>query len=154
MHLVNDLIEYSPTTVFLSPSFPSSFQSLLSTLTLLTPQIVLAALDTIRSIIGHEALQFDPSQPNLPPHYGAYPTFATAIRSVVEGSSGQLVAILLEGLVEGGEDASTNILTVFRLLSIQFPNQLAQAIAPALERLPPKVVNDAEKAEFATKFSA
>lgn len=62
--------------------------------------------------------------------------------------------MLLEGLVEGLEDTSTNVLTVFRLLSIQFPGVLAQGIPSALERLPPKVVGDAEKAEFAQKFTA
>jgi hypothetical protein len=79
--------------------------------------------------------------------------YATAIRAVVDATAVQLVDILLDGLLEGADDTSSNVLTVLRLLSVQFPRQLAAGVPPALERLSTKVASAAEKVEFLGKFN-
>lgn len=144
-----DLVEFFPEAVFLSSVFPAAFQSTLSTLTLLSPQIVLTALDTLRAIISHESL-LPPSGPTPSPP--TWPTFAENIRGVVATTSVQLVGILIDGLVEGVEDSSSSILTVLRVLSLQFPDALEAGIPPALERLNAKLVSTPEKVEFMGKF--
>jgi transportin-3 len=152
-HLLTDVISDAPSTLFLSPTFPGAVQSTISTLTLLTAQTVLAALDVIRAIIGHDSLQYDPSDPSMAPYAAVYPAYAQSIRSVMETVSFQLVGILLDGLVAALEDTTSNILTVFRMLSVQFPQLLAAAIPSAVEALSSKVVGGAEKVEFLNMFN-
>lgn len=153
-HLLNDVISDAPSVLFLSPTFPGAVQSTLSTLTLLTPQTVLAALDVIRAIIGHDSLQYDPSDPSMAGYVAVYPMYAQSIRTVVDAVSLQLVGILLDSLVAALEDTTSNVLTVFRMLSVQFPNQLAAGIPSAVEALSSKVVSSEEKNEFLIKFQS
>ena len=117
------------------------------------PTIVLAALDALRSILGHEALSFTPTDPNPPPIAALYPTFSTAIRTVVAGSAEQLVGLLLNGLVTFSEDTTSSILTLFRVLSIHFPAVLATALPAAVENLPVKIASKEEKLEFINKYT-
>lgn len=149
----------SPDEIFLSSAFPAAFQSVLTALTLLTPQIVLTALDALRDVIGHEALNWDSSNPpQLSPHeqhkYRNYPQFYAAIRSVVEASAVQLVQLLLDVLVGGAEDEPYTVITILRMLSIQFPAVLAANVPVSVEQLSTKAAAPAEKAEFLTKFNA
>ncbi|KAL8287694.1 hypothetical protein RQP46_003552 [Phenoliferia psychrophenolica] len=144
VHLISDLTEFNPELLLLSPSFPMCFQTLLSTTTLLTPESVLATLDALRGIIGHECL-------DSPSPYPA--AFGAAVRTVVEAAAAPLVRVLLTGLVDGFEDAATNILTILRLLAVQFPQALVREMPAAVEQLPVKAVSTAERAEFLTKFT-
>lgn len=144
MHLVYDLLEYHPELLLLSPSLSAVFQTLLSSTTLLAPQIVLSTLDALRGIVGHESLQSPSPFPAA---------FGSAIRTVVDGASGALIPALLGLLVDGFEDAATNILTILRLLAVQFPMQLTREVPLAVEQLPGKTVSGAERAEFLTKFT-
>lgn len=155
VRLLYDISEYAPDVLFLSGALPAAFQATLATLTLLSPSIVMAALDGLRSMVGHEALQFDPADP----HYSAaqqhaFPLYAAALRHVVVGSMSQLVGILVDILVHGVEDASGGVLTVFRLLSIQFPAELAGGVVSAVDQLPGKVASAEEKTEFLNRFNA
>lgn len=61
--------------------------------------------------------------------------------------------LLLDVLVGGGEDEPYNVLTILRLLSIQFPTVLAQTIPAAVELLPARAAGPADKAEFLAKFN-
>lgn len=142
-----------PDHIFLSSAFPSAFQSTLTTLTLPSVRIVLDALDTVRAIVGHDALH-DPSDQYLSPaQHAAFPSYAASIRAVVEGNATQLVQLLLDVLVGGGEDEPHNVLTILRLLSIQFPAVLAQTVPGAVERLPQRAAGAEEKQEFIQRFS-
>ncbi|GAA5966217.1 hypothetical protein JCM21900_003336 [Sporobolomyces salmonicolor] len=155
VHLVQALIDYAPDHIFLSPAFPAAFQSTLAALTLLSPQVVLTALDAVRAIVGHDSLHYDPSDPHLSPAmHTAYPNYVAAIRAVVEATSVQLLQLLLDVLVGGGEDEPYNVLTILRLLSIQFPMVLAANVSAAVELLPAKVAGPAEKAEFVNRFNS
>ncbi|BGP13168.1 hypothetical protein JCM10213_000252 [Rhodosporidiobolus nylandii] len=155
VHLVQALIEAAPDHIFLSTAFPAAFQSTLTALTLPAPRIVLTALDTIRGVVGHDSLHYEPSDPHLSPHqHAVFPGYVAAIRAVVEAASVQLVQLLLDVLVGGGEDEPYSVLTILRLLSIQFPTVLAQTVPPAVELLPAKAAGPAERAEFLSKFNA
>lgn len=153
------LLYDSPDEILLSTAFPSAFQSVLTALTLLTPQIVLTALDALRDVIGHEALSWDPSNAaQLPPFqqqkFQNYPQFSMAIRAVVEASAVQLVQLLLDVLVGGGEDEPYTVITILRMLSLQFPSVLAANVPVAVEQLPTKAAGPSEKVEFLEKFNA
>lgn len=155
-----DVTEYAPDLLFLSPAFPAAFQATLSTLSLLTPSIVLAALDTLRAIIGHESLlsqqPLQGSQSLRPTEASpaAFAHYAAAIRAVVTATSYQLVSMLLDGLVDGaGEDTASNVLTVLRVLSIQFPAELTAALPSAVEQLSDKMATASEKAEFLQRYN-
>ncbi|BGP37073.1 Nuclear import receptor [Rhodotorula kratochvilovae] len=155
VHLVQALIDAMPDHVFLSPAFPTAFQSSLTALTLPSVRIVLAALDTIRAVVGHDSLPYDPADQYLSAgQHASYPGFATAIRAVIEANGTQLIQLLLDVLVGGGEDEPHNVLTILRLLSIQFPVLLAQTVPAAVEQLPQRAAGPADKQEFVGKFNA
>ncbi|GAA5914269.1 hypothetical protein JCM6882_003675 [Rhodosporidiobolus microsporus] len=155
VHLVQSLIEATPEHIFLSPALSAAFQTTLTALTLPSIRIVLTALDTLRSIIGHDCLHYDPQVDThlSPAQHAIFPTFVVAIRAVVEASAVQLVQLLLDVLVGGGEDEPYNVLTILRLLSIQFPTVLAQTVPSAVELLPVKAAGAADKVEFLAKFN-
>ncbi|KAK4052049.1 Nuclear import receptor [Microbotryomycetes sp. JL201] len=209
VNLVIAVIEYAPDVLFLSPSLPAAFQAALSTLTLLSPSILLSALDAVRATIGHESLQYDPNDPHLSPVYAPmYPQFANQIRSILASppllplerfdptasatastitpaqqpsqsgltTGSILVTLLLNLLVEGHEDLTSSVLTLFRLMSLQFADVLSStlmtrssAVAPVgssalgpngqglnqgLESLSDRLVSDQDKLEFAQKYQA
>ena len=141
--------------LFLSGALPAAFQATLSALTLLSPAIVIAGLDGLRSMVGHEALQFDPTDPSYSAaQQHAFPLYAAALRQVIAAASSQLVGSLVDILVHGVEDTSMGVLTLFRLLSIQFPAELAEGLVSAVDQLETKVASVEEKAEFMARFSA
>ncbi|KAM0788019.1 hypothetical protein ACM66B_006218 [Microbotryomycetes sp. NB124-2] len=203
VRLVTSVIEYAPDVLFMSPSLPAAFQATLSTLTLLSPAILLSALDAVRATIGHECLQFDHNDPHLPPVFAPmYPQFANQIRSVLSSSvllplerfdpassavastttttgsattlttGSVLVTLLLNALVEGHEDLTSSVLTLFRLLSLQFTDTLSNALlsssstvaadsslqhvslAQGLDSLDERVVSSQDKLEFAQRYQA
>lgn len=142
-----------PDHILLSPAFPAAFQSTLTALTLPSVRIVLDALDAIRAIVGHDSLH-DPSDQYLSPaQHASFPAYASAIRAVVEAHATQLVQLLLDVLVAGGEDEPHNVLTILRLLSIQFPAVLAQTVPPSVERLEQRAAGLEEKQEFLGRFT-
>ncbi|KAJ8296639.1 hypothetical protein OF846_000989 [Rhodotorula toruloides] len=154
VHLVQTLIESAPQNIFTSPAFPAAFQCTLTALTLPSPRIVLAALDAVRAVVGHDSLHPESNGSFASPsQQAAFPTYATAIRAIIESTATQLMQLLLDVLVGGGEDEPYNVLTILRLLSIQFPTVLAQTIPAAVELLPARAAGPADKAEFLAKFN-
>ncbi|KDE02798.1 hypothetical protein MVLG_06657 [Microbotryum lychnidis-dioicae p1A1 Lamole] len=143
MHLFLNLVEQSPDVILPSPAFPAAFQAVLSTLTLYSPHTVLAALDAVRSVVGHDALRSPgPS------------AFSTTIKTTISSTAQQLVSLLIDALVEGDEDITGNVLTVLRLLSIQFANELVQNVPTAVGHLPTRIASEEEKKEFLGRFEA
>ncbi|GAA5991442.1 hypothetical protein JCM10908_005703 [Rhodotorula pacifica] len=141
-HLFLTLIDATPSLVFLSPAFPSAFQSVLTALTLPSARVVITALDAIRAVVGHDALEDGSSSP-----------FAAPIRAAVESTAQQSIPLLLDVLVGGGEDEPYNVLTILRLLSIQFPTVLAATVPSAVELLPTRAASRQEKDEFLREFN-
>lgn len=140
------MAEYAPSIVFNSPAFPAALQCVTAATTLAFPNIVMAALDTLREIIGHESLAPNPSTP------AAFVAFAPVIKSTVATIAPQLVPTLIQTLVDGIEDASSSILTILRLMAVDFEQQLVQAVPSAVQALPPKYMSEQDKAQFMTKF--
>ncbi|GAA5883264.1 hypothetical protein JCM3774_001788 [Rhodotorula dairenensis] len=140
-HLVLTLIDSAPSLVFLSPAFPSAFQSVLTTLMLPSVRVVMSALEVVRAVVGHDALE------------AASSPFAPPIRAVVESTAQQSIPLLLDVLVGGGEDEPYTVLTILRLLSVQFPTLLAATVPPAVELLPVRVASQQEKADFLGRFN-
>jgi transportin-3 len=105
-------------------------------------------------VVGHDSLHPEPSGSfSFPAQQAAFPAYASAIRAIVESTATQLMQLLLDVLVGGGEDEPYNVLTILRLLSIQFPTVLAQTVPAAVELLPARAAGPADKAEFLTKFN-
>ncbi|KAK4051285.1 Nuclear import receptor [Microbotryomycetes sp. JL221] len=184
--LFNCMMEFTPDLILLSPSLTAAFQICLTTLTLYNPPIVHSALDAIRSIVGHECLQFDSnhdsnlnstfqplfsefsnqikmlmssslllplekfdptlnfddynsekvdqkngtltplSQPTTPGLVGSSSlTLAGSTSSSTTITTGTvLITLLLHNLIESHEDLTSNVLTLFRLLSMKFSELL------------------------------
>lgn len=141
------LIDSAPAHIFLSPAFPSAFQSVLTALTLPSVRVVITALDAIRAVVGHDALEPNHASPDVQ-------AFAPPIRAVVESTAQQSIPLLLDVLVGGGEDEPYNVLTILRLLSVQFPTVLASTVPPAVELLPARAASPAEKADFLQRFTS
>ncbi|EPQ28739.1 uncharacterized protein PFL1_03542 [Pseudozyma flocculosa PF-1] len=157
-----------PSLMYLSPVFPHAFRTALSALTLYKPEIVDVALDFIREVVGHDSLSLPPSasQPGTPlpaqiissdprqgPSMEEMTAFAAGIRQVVGQQGYQLVSLLLTGLVTHfSPDSMPVVVTVLRVLSAGFPNEVAAWIAPAVEQLPTSNVPTNDKAQFVDKF--
>ncbi|SCV72869.1 BQ2448_4406 [Microbotryum intermedium] len=143
VHLFLNLVEQTPDVILPSLAFPAAFQAVVLTLTLYSPHIVLAALDAVRSVVGHDALDSPGPSP-----------FALTIKTTISSMAQQLVSLLVDTLVEGDEDVAGNVLTVLRLLSIRFPNELAQNVPSAVGHLPTRIASEEEKKEFLGRFEA
>lgn len=66
----------------------------------------------------------------------------------------QLVGLLLDGLVKGLEDTASNVLTCFRLLSIQFSDSFKVNVQLALEGLESKALSGEVRREFLNRFNS
>ncbi|KAK9897915.1 nuclear localization sequence binding protein [Cystobasidium minutum MCA 4210] len=156
-HLIKNLADQSPSILFLSPAFPSAIQIAISSVNLLNPNVSHDALDAVRVIVGHDALNTQNTQgygapSHLSPRDQAnMPAFAAAIKQVLSGeNAGQrLVQILLTRLVtDFHEDIAPMSITIARLLTQSFPQEMAQWIPAAVQSLPAKAVKDAERDKF------
>lgn len=79
------------------------------------------------------------------------PAFAAAIRQVIssENAGQRLVQILLTRLVtDFHEDNAPMSITIARLLTQSFTQEMATWIPAAVQSLPPKAIKDAERDKF------
>lgn len=146
IHLLSTLIEYTPQIPLSSPSFPSIFRTVLAALTLFSPSVISAALDLLRTILGHESLL----DPTLSP---SYPQFAQTIHTAVQSNSTQLIQLLLQELIKLEDETSSSVLTLFRVLALGFSDVLGREIPIALGGIEDRIVSSTEKIEFLQKFS-
>lgn len=156
-HFVRNMAQDSPSTLFLSPAFPSAVQIAISAINLLNPHVSHDGLDTIRVIVGHDSLNTQNSQPfGDASHLSArdqanMPRFAAAIRQVLsnENAGQRLVQILLTRLVtDFHEDNAPMSITIARLLTQSFQQEMATWIPNAVHSLPTKAVKDNERDKF------
>lgn len=147
----------SPSILFLSPAFPSAVHIAISAINLLNPNVSHDGLDTIRVLIGHDALNTQNNQPfGDASHLSArdqanMPRYATAIRQVFsnENAGQRLVDILLSRLVtDFHEDNAPMSITIARLLAQSFAQEMATWIPTAVQKLPPKAIKDSERDKF------
>lgn len=156
------MAQETPIILFLSPAFPSAMQVAISAINLLNPNVSHDGLDTVRVIVGHDALNTQNNQP-----YGApsqlslqeqanMPAYAAAIRQVLstEGAGQRLLQIILTRLVtDFNEDNAPMSVTIARLLAQSFPQEMATWIPSAVQNLPPRTVKDTERDKFLASCS-
>jgi len=147
VHLVLQVVDICPDYAFLSPSLPGIFQTLLTGLTLVQPDIIFPTLDLLRSILGHDSLSSPPSA-GQPPNF---PRYALAIRQVATANGFQLVGLVLTGLVTHfPEDAVHLVISIFRLLAALWPTELATWLPPVVEQIPVSSLPIPAKSQFLT----
>ncbi|KAH8930017.1 nuclear localization sequence binding protein [Atractiella rhizophila] len=154
-HLIYSVVTYTPNLLFLSPSFPVALQILIQSLTLPSTDTVIAVLDALREIVGNDSLDLPSSAPSTPLAPGpADPSYAVAIRSVLDQHGYVLIGILLNGVaITFHEDCSPTVITLFRLLSEHCPNQLSTWVSQAAERaLPTRDVGLGVREKFLSQF--
>jgi len=145
IQMLIQMTEFTADVLFPSPSFPTSFGVVLSSLNLLQPEIVFASLDLVRNIIGHDALLPVPGMQQP----ATYTVYAEAIRKTVEQQGFQLVGLLLSGLITHfPEDSNNNVTTIFRILARLWPSDLVSWLPSVLEQLPTSTLPVAAKNQF------
>ncbi|KAI0687777.1 ARM repeat-containing protein [Cytidiella melzeri] len=143
LRMAQQLIDHAPDILFPSPAFPVTFRAAMAGFTLIQSDIVFTALDFIRDIITHDSL--DP--PAVPP--SKFPTYAAAIKPVVEKEGMDLTGLLLTGLVgDFPSDAASSVITIFRVLAKLWPSPLLTWLPPVLQQLPSTTTPDQAKQAF------
>lgn len=126
------LFERRPDVFLESAAFPTAFRIAVISLTLIHSDIIFATLDLVRGIITHDSL--DPSLKNPPPKF---PSYALAIRRVVNAEGTELTAKLLGGLVNDfPEETVSIVVTIFRMLAVLWPEQLLIWFPEAVNGIP------------------
>ncbi|KAG8890836.1 Nuclear import receptor [Tulasnella sp. 332] len=150
MHFVLQMIDFFPEFVFLSPTFPACFQTILTALTLVPQDILFPALDLLRIILAHESLA-----PGDVPEPPTYPPYASAIRQVVTENGFQLVGIVLTGLVTYfPEDTTQLVVSLFRIMAGIWPTELKAWIFPVVEQIPASSLPLPAKAQICSDFGS
>ncbi|KAI0053348.1 ARM repeat-containing protein [Auriscalpium vulgare] len=145
MRMLLQMVDYSPDIFFESLAFPIAFRIALAGLTLIQSEIVFVSLDLIRIILNHDCLE-PPANAPPPPKF---PIYANAIRGVIDAEGFELTGLLLAGLVgDFPEEASSSIISIFRVLASQWSTQLVAWTPPVLQQLPSSVAPDDAKALF------
>ena len=126
------LFEKRPDVFIESAAFPTAFRIAIVSLELVHSDIIYAALDLLRGIVTHDSL--DPSLKNPPPKF---PGYAAAIRQVVAGEGMEMTAKLLGGLINDfPEETVSLVVTIFRMLSVLWPEQLLSWLPDAVNSVP------------------
>lgn len=112
-------------------------------LTLVHSDIIFGTLDLFRIMFTHDCLLPGVQQP---PKFSIY---ATAIREVVEKEGFAFVGYLLAGLVgDFPEDSMSSVVSIFRVVSALWAEQLLSWLPPILEQLPTATSPNQAKRQF------
>lgn len=132
LHMVLELFQRRPDILLESPAFPSAIRIAVASLVLIHSEVIFASLDIIRGIISHDAL--DPSVRNPPPKF---PSYALAIRQVLEAEGPALLLNLLHGLVHDfPEESVSMVVTIFRMMSVLMPQTFLTWFPEAVNNVP------------------
>lgn len=131
------MLNVRPDVFFESSLFPMVVRIAVVSLTVVHSDIIFASLDLMRSILTHDSLDpsvVNSSTRNPPPKYLAY---AASIRQVVNTEGPQFTSNLLAGLVNDfPEESISTVITIFRMLAVLWPQQLASWLPQVLDQLP------------------
>lgn len=149
--MLSQALEYIPDIFFeTSSALPIAFRSALAALTLIQSDLIFASLELIRAIITHDCLA-PPAGKTPPPKF---PIYAAAIRAVVEKEGFELAGYLLSGLVgDFPEDATSTVISIFRMLAAVWPALLLTWLPPILQRLSVTTVSDQAKVQFMSEVT-
>jgi transportin-3 len=147
LQMLLQLAEFRPDVFFLSEAFPLAFESAMAALTLVHSDIIFAALDLFRMILTHDSLA--PATTTPPPP--KFPTYASAIVTVIEAAGFYFLRYLLHGLVGNfPEDAVSAVVTIFRSMAALCSSQMLSWVPAVTEELPLSMVPSQAKTQFLT----
>jgi transportin-3 len=138
------LIYMGPDILFVSSSFPTAFRCVMSGLTVVHSDIIFAALDFFRNILGHDCLS--PPTSTTPPKF---PLYAATIRAAMEKEGLDFLGCILTGLTgDFPEDSASTVVSIIRILVYLFPSQLLTWLPAVLEQLPTSSIPVEAKTQF------
>lgn len=151
VHFLLQLVDHMPDVLFLSAAFPTAFQAALTCLELPSDDILFAALDLIRNIVGHDSVHpTDPTQ--LPPP--KFPLYAQAIREAVGITGQQAVKLLMNGLVSSfSQDMTPLVMSIILTFARLWPQDLASWMAEAVAKLPANALPPGVAEPFLADFT-
>jgi transportin-3 len=142
-------VSLAPDILFVSSAFPLAFRAAMTGLTVVHTDIIFAALDFFRVVLAHDCL--DPQAVSPP----KFPIYATAIHDAVRANGLTLVACILNGLVgDFPEEATSTIVSIFRIIAYVWPTQLSTWLPQVLEQLPLQSAPIQAKSQFLSEVSA
>jgi transportin-3 len=167
IHTSSATIMAMPSSLLLSPVFEHAYRAALSAMHVYQSNVVNAALDFLREVIGHDSLAIPP--PGVPnrnadglPTGPAYSEaerqqmaqYAQSIRTAVEAQGSPTVTSLLQGLVSSFDsDTIPSVMTIFRILVVNFDTEKIKVwIQVATENLSISLVSLAEKERFLQSY--
>lgn len=135
-------MDLTPDIFFHQNIFPSVFRASLAGLTVVHSDILFAALDLFRAIVMHNCLRPDAEGPE-------HTQWATVIRGVIREQGFDLTGYLLSGMIgEFPEDAIANVVSIFRVLTTMFPQEMLQWLPNVLQQLPAVSAPNQAKNQF------
>lgn len=136
------MIDINPEIFFNHNIFPAVFGTSLAGLTVVHSDIVFATLDLFRAIVMHDCLHPDAQGEE-------YTQWATVIRGVVREQGYSLTGYLLGGMIgDFPEDAIANVVSIFRVLTTMFPNEMLAWLPGVLQQLPTTFAPAVAKSQF------
>jgi len=142
IQLLLQLVDITPDIFFHQNIFPSVFRASLAGLTVVHSDIVFATLDLFRAIVVHECL--NPDAQGL-----GHTQWATVIRGVIREQGFDLTGYLLSGMIgDFPEDAIANVVSIFRVLTTMFPQEMLQWLPSVLQQLPAVSAPNQAKNQF------
>lgn len=140
-----NMAEFAPDIFFESSAFLVAFRVALAALTLVQTDTVFASLDLIRVILTHDCLAPEPLKPPPP----KFPLYANAIHQAIDKEGFELASLLIAGLVgDFPEEATSIIVTLFRVLASLWPSQLQQWAPVILQSVPAASAPEEAKVRF------
>lgn len=169
VHTSSAVIMTMPSRMLLSSVFLDAYRVALSALHVYQTNVVNAALDFLREVVGHDSLAIPPpGTPNrnsdgLPTgpsysdaHRQEMAQYALSIRTVVEEQGSPTVTSLLQGMVTTFDPESIpTVMVIFRVLAVNFDGEKLKAwIQVATENLATSNVSLIEKQKFLQSYLA
>ena len=143
------MVDFAPDVLFPSPAFPASFGSAIAGLTLVQIDISYLALEFLRIVLTHEALS-PIAGVTAPPKF---PVYAQAIRDVFSKQGFQLLGCLLTGFVgDFDEDTTSQVVTIFRMISAVWPSEISSWLPSVVEQLPSTITTSVRE-QFLADFN-
>jgi transportin-3 len=144
IRMLMNMVEFAPDIFFESSAFPTAFRVALAALTLIHTDTVFASLDLIRMILTHDCLA--PELKTPPPKF---PLYANSIHQAVDKEGFEFASLLITGLVgDFPEEATSIIVTLFRVLASLWPSQLQQWAPVILQSIPAASAPEEAKVRF------
>ena len=145
LQMLLQLIEFRPDIFFQSSAFPMAFKAAMTALTLIHSDIIFAALDLFRIILGHECL----APPSVSPPPPKFPIYAAAISGAVEGDGYELLRYLLLGLTgDFPEDSTSAVVSIIRSMATVWTSQFLSWLPTIVQQLPSTTAPSQAKSQF------